>query len=65
MKKLTFTALWTMALLALSAVTAFADVAPEPEPLRPDATLLTVLIAAVVLIAAAVTVWVITRRHKK
>ena len=64
MKKLTLISLWTMALLALSAVTAFADVAPEPEPIRSGSTLVTVLIAAVVIVAVAVIVWLIARRRK-
>jgi hypothetical protein len=62
MKKLTFTALWTMALLALSAVTAFADIVPEPEPVRSGGTLLTVLVAAVAVLAVAVIAWILTHR---
>ena len=65
MKKLTLTALWAAALLALSAVTAFADEILPPEPAKPDSTLLIVLIVAVAVIAAAVIAWVIARRRRK
>jgi hypothetical protein len=66
MKKLTFTALWTAALLVLSAVTAFADVAPLPEPVTAQAhPELIVLIAAVVIVAAASIVWIVIRNRRK
>ena len=66
MKKLTFTALWTLALLVLSAVTAFADVAPLPEPVTAQAhPELIVLIVAVVIVAAASIVWIVIRNRRK
>jgi hypothetical protein len=66
MKKLTFTALWTAALLVLSAVTAFADVAPLPEPVTAQAhPELIVLIVAVVIVAAASIVWIVIRNRRK
>ena len=64
-KKWMLTALWTVMLSALSAVTVYADVAPEPEPLRSELSPLTALIAALVLIAAAVIAWVVIRNGKK
>ena len=65
MKKLTFTALWTLALLVLSAVTAFADVAPLPEPVTAQAhPELIVLIVAVVIVAAASIVWIVIRNRR-
>jgi len=63
-KKWILTALWTVMLSALSAVTVYADVAPEPEPLRSALSPLTALIAALVLIAAAVIAWVVIRNGK-
>lgn len=66
MKKLTLTALWTAALLVLSAVTAFADVAPLPEPVTAQAhPELIVLIVAVVIVAAASIVWIVIRNRRK
>lgn len=78
MKKLSLTALWIAVLTALSAVTVWADIIPEPIP-EPtpeptptpapapsgDCTLLTVLIVGVAVIAAAVIAWVIIRRRRR
>lgn len=66
MKKITLTTLLASALLALSAVTAFADVAPLPEPVTAQAhPELIVLIAAVVIVAAASIVWIVIRNRRK
>ena len=68
MKKRISAALWAVALLAVSAVTAYADLAPEPGPdpgaAQPIDSMMTVLIVAVVIIAAAVVVWRILRSRK-
>ena len=66
MRKRVTALLWTLTLLAASAVTAYADVAPEPTPIatQPDTTLLTVLIVAVAIIAVAVIAWIIFSNRK-
>lgn len=67
MKKRVLASLWAVALLTISAVTAYADVAvaPEPEPVRSGATLLTVLIISAVVLAVAVIAWVLSHRGHK
>jgi len=64
MTKGSLSSLWAMALLALSTVTAHADVAPIPGPIRTNPELLLPLIAAAVILAAAVIVWLIIRNRK-
>ena len=66
MKTRVLAVLWAIMLVALSAVTAYADVAPEPAPnaTQPDTTLLTVLIVAVAIIAVAVIAWIIFSNRK-
>ena len=64
MKKAFLTILWTAVLLAMSAVTAFADVAFEPEPVLSDGRPLTLLIVSLAVLAGAVIVWLLVRRRK-
>ena len=66
MKKRVLASLWAVTLLVVSAVTAYADIAPEPDPnaTQPLNTMMTVLIVAVVIIAVAVGVWRIIRSRK-
>lgn len=66
MKKCVTALLWTLTLLAASAVTAYADVAPEPAPnaTQPLNTMMTVLIVAVVIVAVAVIAWIIFSNRK-
>ena len=67
MKKKLLTALLAMMLAATSAVTAFADIAPEPDPdaTKPLDTMITVLIVAVVIVALAEIVWSIIRSRRR
>ena len=67
MKKKLLTALFATMLAAASAVTAFADVAPEPDPnaTRPLDTMITVLIVAVAIVAVAEIVWSIIRSRRR
>lgn len=64
MKKLIFAALLAAVLTALAAVTAFADVVPEPEPVLSDGRPLTLLIVSLAVLAVAVIVWFLVRRKK-
>lgn len=61
-KKLTAGALWLAILLSLSAVTACADIIPEPAVA--DSPQITAAIVATVVIAAAVIAWMIIRSRR-
>ena len=68
MRRMAKKALYLMSLLALSVVTAYADVIDPgpipPEPVASGSPVTTVVIVATVIIAAAIIAWMIIRGRK-